>query len=208
MGAGGHAVSVSETVLACGHRIAGFVDQHGGPGALLDRPVLASIPFDWLKTGMSVFVAVGDNFSRDMLTRDILVHLPGLPLVTLIHPSASVANSATIGAGSAILQNAVVGANAYVGNGCIVNSGAVLEHEAQLGDFASLAPSVVTGGRVSIGRRTAVGMGSVVRQSTVIGSDSVIGAASYVNRDIASRVVAIGTPATVRREREPSDDYL
>lgn len=207
-GAGGHAVSVAETVLASGQSIDCFVDETSGSDQLLGCPVLSSMPGDFAATTGSIVIAVGDNSARQAVwTR--LTERYGLGCFpTLIHPSASVSQLAVLAPGSVVLQGAIVGSKATVGLCCLLNSGSILEHEAQLGDFASLAPGSMTGGRVSIGARTAVGIGAVIKHGVAIGHDSVIGANSYVTKDLPSDVVAYGTPARIIRSRAAGDSYL
>lgn len=48
---------------------------------------------------------------------------------TIIHPSAVVSPSATIGAGSFVMQRAVINTNTRLGMACLVNSGAIVDHD-------------------------------------------------------------------------------
>ena len=207
-GAGGHAVSVAETVLASGHSIDCFIDETPNSQQLLGIPVLTAIPEDFASDTGSIVIAVGDNAARQgVWTR--LTQRYGLDCFpTLIHPSASVSQLAVLAPGTVVLQGAIIGSKATIGLCCLLNSGSILEHEAQLGDFASLAPGSMTGGRVSIGTRTAVGIGAVIKHGVAIGHDSVIGANSYVPKDLPSDVVAYGSPARIIRPRAAGDSYL
>ena len=208
VGAGGHAVSVAESVQAAGYELVAFTSDRGSGETLLDRPVLDAIPQDHLDSGGLVVVAIGDNSAREAAWRALMSTVPMDQCPALIHPSASVSALATVGPGTVILQGAIVGSAAHVGTGCLLNSGSVLDHESTMADFSSLAPGAVTGGRVSIGRGSAVCIGAVVRHGLMIGSDTVVGAVSYVNADVPSGVVAYGTPARVVRKRQLGDPYL
>ena len=73
---------------------------------------------------------------------------------------------------------------------------------------SSLGPGALTGGTVSIGRATAVAMGAVVRHGLTIGDDSVLGAGAVLTHSLPDRVVAWGSPAEVKRARQPGDRYL
>lgn len=208
VGAGGHAVSVAETVLACGYKLRCFVDDEPTPSSLVDRPVLSQIPPEHIATGGLLVMAVGDNATRESLWRRFAGLHPDALAPALIHPSASVAMLAAIGPGSVVLQGAIVASSARIGMLCIVNSGAVLEHECEMHDFASLAPRATIGGRVRIGERSAISIGAVVKQGVTIGHDTVVGAQSYVNTDLPDNIVAYGIPARVVRTRESTDGYL
>lgn len=208
VGAGGHAVSVAETVLAAGYLLVAFTSDGLSLPPLLGRPVLAEIPHDHLRSGGLVVVAVGDNASRERVWGDVSSRVPVEQLPAIVHPSATVSALASVGPGAVILQGAIVGSAARVGAACLLNSGSILEHECTMADFSSLAPGAVTGGRVAIGWGSAIGIGAVVRHGVSIGRDTVIGAASYVHEDVPPGVVAYGTPARVVRQRQHGDPYL
>ncbi|MHB1066471.1 MAG: acetyltransferase [Candidatus Nanopelagicales bacterium] len=208
VGAGGHAVSVAESIHASGLELVAFTSDDASVTTLLGRPVLREVPQSHLDAGGIVVVAVGDNASRERAWRALADRLPLEQLPALVHSSAVVASNAQVGAGSVILQGAVVGSAARVGTGCLLNSGSILEHECVMEEFSSLAPGAVLGGRVRVGRRAAVSIGATVKHGLTIGEDTVVGAASYVHDSLPARVVAFGVPARVVRERREGDPYL
>lgn len=208
IGAGGHAVSLTETALAAGYHVVGFVSSQTSSTTLLDRPVHRQVPASYRDSSGALLLAVGDNFTRQRLFLQLLCEVGPARLPTLVHPSASVSHLATLGTGTAVLQNAVVGSGAVIGVGCLINSGSVVEHECHLAEFSSTAPLSALGGRVKVGKRSAIGIGAVLKHGIAIGEDAVVGAASYVHKDLPSRVVAFGSPATVQRQREPGEAYL
>lgn len=208
-GAGGHAVSLLETVTAAGFDVVAFTSEDAAPNArLFDRPVLSAIPEGHVDSGGIVVIGVGDNSTRERVWKSIVETVPVYRLPTVIHPSASVSAFATIDAGTVVMQGAVVGSGAHLGVGCIVNSAAVVEHECELGDFASLAPRATLGGSVRIGARSAVSIGAVVKHGLSIGPDTVIGAGAYVHHDVPAGVVSYGVPAQIVRQRHPVEPYL
>lgn len=207
IGAGGHAVSLTETLLATGYQIVAYTGDSAG-STLLGRPVLADVPSPHSEAGGSIAVAIGDNYARQHVWHNLAPRIPLAQLPVIVHPSACVSPLAQLGAGTVVLQGAIVGSGARVGIGCLLNSGSILEHECVMGDFSSLAPGAVTGGRVRIGPRAAVSMGAIVKHGITIGSDSVVGAASYVHADVPAGVVSYGAPARTVRERLPGDAYL
>ena len=208
IGAGGHALSVAETVVSAGYALKAFVSDKSYGEELLGRPILRHLPSRHLDDAGVVVVAIGDNFSRERAWNHIATRVPLEQLPSIVHPSASVSQFARLSAGCLVMQRAVVASGATVGRACLLNTGSVLEHGSSLADFASLAPNAVTGGAVSIGPRTAISIGAVVRHGVTIGGDAVIGAASYVHRDVPSNVIAYGIPAKVVRHRESDDAYL
>ena len=208
IGAGGHAVSVTETAIAAGFEVVGFVDHTTPSSSLLDRPIYEQMPDTYEVSNLNIAIAIGDNYARQTVFNQLSRELGENRFPVLLHPSATVSQFAVIARGSVVLQGAVVGSAARIGKGCLINSGAIVEHECQLADFVSIAPGAQLGGRVVIAERSAVGIGSSVKQGVSIGPDSVIGAASYVHSAIPGQVVAYGIPAKIQRPRLPTDSYL
>jgi len=207
-GTGGHAISVLETALASGFTDIVFSDQFPSVSEFEGYPLLTLDQLKNKNVPPLVVTALGDNSTRQLVSANLENALGRLSFATLVHPSAVVASSASLGPGTVVLQGAIVGAKSRIGEHCIVNTGASLDHESTMGDFSSLAPGVVTGGRVAIGERSAIGMGAAIRHGVRIGQDTVVGSTSYVHEDLPSQVVAYGTPARVVRPRNGDDPYL
>lgn len=129
----------------------------------------------------------------------------GVRFGTVVHPSAVVSPTASIGAGSVVLPAAVVHTGARVGAHAIVNTGAILEHDCALGDGASLGPGARTGGGVIIGRSAFLGIGATVRPRVTIGEGAIVGAGAVVVSDLPAFTLCYGVPARVVRPLRPDD---
>ena len=207
-GTGGHAISVLEAATAAGESSIAFCSEQGAAGQFEGFPRFPTRDIGSLARDHRVVVAIGDNSARKHVAYELRSQFPKIVFATIVHPSAIIAPSVAVGAGTVVLQGAILGAKAAVGEHCIVNTGSSLDHESCLSDFASLAPGVTTGGRVQIGECSAIGIGACLRHGITIGRDSVIGSASYVHEDLPDGIVAFGTPAQVIRHRDSSDPYL
>lgn len=122
----------------------------------------------------------------------------GLRLDPLIHPTAFVCNTATIGEGTQVLAQAVVAADSRLGDVCIVNHKASVDHECILGNGVHLAPGATVCGCVTIGDNVMIGAGSVVLPGLKIGPDAIIGAGAVVTKNIPSRSIVVGNPGRCR----------
>ncbi len=203
VGTGGHALTVADAAESSGWRVVGFFsDQisaiNAGTLASLDEVSLAEVP---------LALGIGANFNREDAYKKITQTYPEARFVTIIHPDASISQTSTLANGTVVLAQASIGPGACAGVGCILNTGSSLDHESSLGDFSSLGPGARTGGSVRIGKRSMVGMQVSVLQGTSIGDDTVIGANSLVRADVASNIVAWGTPAETIRTRAREDSY-
>lgn len=214
VGASGHAKVVIDLVEREGRfSIAGLVDRSRAVGELvLGHPVIGreeDLPALVVSRGLGgALIAIGDNFVRCQVAERLRVAVPELPLVTAVHPRATIAKDVELGEGTVVMAGVCVNPSARVGRLCILNTRSSLDHDSVMEEGASLAPGVVTGGNCRIGRGAAVGIGAVVLHGVEIGEQTVIGAGSVVARAIQSRVVAYGTPARVIRPREVGDRYL
>jgi sugar O-acyltransferase (sialic acid O-acetyltransferase NeuD family) len=216
VGCGGHASCVIDCVELQGeYEVAALVDDFKAPGSRVcgGYPVLGPCDADTIRrlreAGVESFViAVGDNATRAELAGKLRALWPSAAAVTLVHPSAFVARSASLGEGTVVLPGAVVQVNCRVGSHCIVNTRASLDHDGVMGDFSALAPGATVSGAVRIGAFSWVAAGAVVAHGRVIGANTVVGAGAVVVRDIPDLVVAFGVPAMPVRARQATDKYL
>ena len=125
----------------------------------------------------------------------------GLALPTLVHPSAVVSASASIGEGSQVLAHAYVGPDAVLQAGVLVNTGAIVEHDAVLGAGVVIGPGAVLAGRVTVGAAAEIGAGATILPDCTIGEQARVGAGAVVTRDVAAGATVVGVPA---RERPPA----
>ena len=142
-------------------------------------------------------VAIGGNRGADRLALQRLLASRGLRIELLVHPDASVCDSARLGAGTQVLARAVVAADAALGAACIVNHAASVDHECTIGDGVHVAPGATLCGLVSVGARAMIGAGAVVLPRLAIGDDAVVGAGAVVTRDVPAGAVVWGNPARI-----------
>ncbi len=206
-GCGGHGKVVADAALAAGTRVLGFADDDPKwrERVILGLPVLA-IGFDAAselcsKNSADMVLAIGDNRTRAHVFDKALAR--GMRMATIVHPSAVVASTASLGAGTVVFARAVINPECHVGDDVIVNTAASLDHDNVVGAHAHISPGAVLGGTVTVGDGTHVGIGVTVRNNVTIGSWSVVGAGAAVVGDLPDNVVAYGIPAHVARQRQP-----
>ncbi len=117
---------------------------------------------------------------------------------TVVHATAWVSPSASLGPGTVVLAGAVINAGAEVGAHVIVNTRAVVEHDVVVGDFAHLAPGVVVGGGARIGEAAFLGLGSLVRDHVAVGAGAVVGMGAVVLEAVPDDTTVVGAPAQQR----------
>ena len=137
--------------------------------------------------------AIGDNRLRHWVNKQLLEH--GRDLATLIHPSAVISPSATIGAGCYIGESAIVRTSAKVGDGAMVNAGGIVSHHASLGRNSTLGPNAAMASRTCVGEAVMVGVGACIRPCVNVGDWATVGAGSVVVRNVRDEVTVVGNPA-------------
>jgi len=204
LGAGGHARVVIDA-LRLGKRVE--------PVALLDPdPALHNTNVDGVPvlggddrlagmlgtTATHAFIGIGGartNEPRRLAFER--ARASGFVVLTVVHPSAVVAQSATLGAGTVVLAGAVVNAGAAIGDNVIVNTAAIVEHDCRIGDHAHVATGARLGGTVTVGEGAHVGLGASVRQGIVIGRHAIVGGGAMVVDDVPDGAVVVGVPARI-----------
>jgi acetyltransferase EpsM len=144
-----------------------------------------------------VFVAVGDNATRQRIAEDLARR--GRRLVTIVHPHTAISPRATIGEGTIAVAGSVVNAGARVGRCVILNTLSSVGHDCVVEDYAQIAPGVNLGGGAVIERGAFLGIGAKVVPLARIGAWSIVGAGSVVLGDLPARSFCHGTPARVVR---------
>jgi sugar O-acyltransferase (sialic acid O-acetyltransferase NeuD family) len=152
-----------------------------------------------VKTGISAAIAIGGARGADRRSIAAELKLLGFALPPLVHGSAIVSSSATLGEGSHVLANAVVAADAVVGSVVIVNHGAVVDHECVLADGVHVAPGATLCGCVRVEQDSMIGAGATVMPRVSIGRQAIVGAGALVRKHVAAKSVVAGVPAHVLR---------
>jgi sugar O-acyltransferase (sialic acid O-acetyltransferase NeuD family) len=122
--------------------------------------------------------------------RVALMEQCGIEPVTLIHRSATVSPSASIGKGCYIAAGARVSVNAKVGHHCMLNLNTTTGHDVVMGDHCVINPGAAISGNVMMGDRVLIGANSFIHQGLSIGDDCQIDAMTHVSRDIPANHMA------------------
>ncbi len=151
---------------------------------------------EYISDECEFFVSIGNIASRHRIQEKVLK--VGGRLATLIHPSATISDTARIGRGVAVLAGSVINAFATVGDGVIINTCSSVDHDCVIGDYCHVAVGVHICGTVSIGEKTWVGAGAVISNNVSVCGNCVIGAGAVVVSDIDHEGTYVGIPARRR----------
>lgn len=158
------------------------------------RPNLTDLPD---LQGAKLLVCMGDPVVRYRVMHEIAA--AGGQLASVIHPSAYVAATATIGAGSIICPMAFIGPFARVGQNCAINVHAVVGHDVILGDCTVMSPGSDINGRGQTGEAAFLGAGAVISPKVQLAAFSKLSAGSVLAQSTEEGFLVHGNPANGRR---------
>ena len=174
----------------------GYVDDGIAPGTVLNGfPVLGG--GDYLQNLDGDIALVLGIAAPDIKTR--LYHRfkdkRNISFPNVIHPGASVSESASLGRGVVIAHGCLISVDVALGECVFMNSCAIVGHDTKIGDFTSIMSLAAIAGNVTIGERCLIGTMSAIRQGLDVGESATIGMGSIVLRDVPSVATVLGNPA-------------
>lgn len=145
-------------------------------------------------------IAVGDPAVRRRYAEIIAGR--GGRFATLIHPSAVIVSSASLGEGSIVCPQTVVSAGARVGVHCILNIGASVSHDGRIDDYVTICPGVRVTGWVRVASECFLGTNASILPHAELAERTVVGAGAVVNRSVSvSGLTVVGVPARALGEK-------
>lgn len=203
-GASGHALVVSNIANLCEqYEVIGYLDDinPNRKGEIFNgKPILGGLEVlaELHQQGIN-HIALGFGHCKARVKLAEMLKKNNFHIITLIHPTAVVAENTDIDEGAIISGCVVIDPGCKIGRYVIVNNGTLICHGSTIGDGVHLCPGVSIGGNVTVGVCSWVGIGSCIIDNVNIGDSSYIGAGSVVVKDIPKGVLAYGDPARVIR---------
>lgn len=182
LGAGGTSREIADAVADVNRvtavwNLVGFLDDDVTKHSRLiaGLPVLGSINSAKMHAGRFIIgvARAGDPWQRRRIFERL--DLPRERLATIIHPTASLSSTASVGAGTAILQNAVVTTDAVIGDHVLIHYGCIVAHDAVVDDYVTMAPGSLIAGSVRLRSGVYLGAGSRVINDATVGEAALVG---------------------------------
>ncbi len=195
VGASGHGKVIADIALLNGYDEVLFLDDNPAVKIVGEYVVVGSSSEvdSFIDDGYDFIVAIGNAAIRERIQNNLLAKCA--KVVTLIHPSASVAYDVEIGVGAVVMAGAVINSGSVIGSGCIVNTCSSVDHDCVVGDFSHVSVGAHTAGTVHMGDRCWLGIGAVISNNINVCDDVMIGAGAVVVKDISETGVYVGVPA-------------
>jgi len=122
-----------------------------------------------------------------------------IPLVTLVHPRASVSPTAIIEPGCLIMDNVRVGYDAHLKRNVFVSGTVNIDHHCVIGENTTFGPGVFLSGGVDVGSNCSFGTSIGVESEIKIGNNCVITSGSIIQSNIADDTVVKSVGGIVKR---------
>lgn len=198
VGAGGFGREVAEWARQTwpdkAHLLAGMLSEDAGclagtgcPLAIVGRPS----DFEPL-AGDCLLLGIGIPRVRRRVTESLLAR--GAQFLTLVHPTAVVADSARLGTGVVICPHAVVSVDTRLGDFAVLNYHTSLGHDASVGDYSVLSPYATLGGSAAVGEDVFLGLHATVGPRISVGDRVVISANSCALSPVLADSLVYGVP--------------
>src|SRR5690625_60408 len=195
LGYSGHGYVVTEAALKAGISVDYYADRQEASENPFELEYIgfeADEDFMGWGTGSRFMLGIGDNNLREKIANAVLKK--NERLLSVIHPSAVLAQSVKVGNGTFISAQATINALANLGDYAILNTGCIIEHECYIGNGSHIAPGAVLAGGVKIGKRSFIGGNAVIKEGISIGNDVIVGAGSTIIKDITDGQKVAGNP--------------
>jgi len=205
-GAGGHGRSLAALIrLLDSFEMIGFLDDGYDVGegvlglALLGgSEKLDELAEDGILLAVNGVGGIGDLQPRLRVFN--LLRQAGFTCPTVVHPSAFLEESVTLGDGIQVFPYAYVGTEVQVGYGTIINTGAIVSHNCVLGQYVNLSPGATLAGDVTVCEGALIGMRATVNLNVQVGKRARIGNGATIKSDVPDGgVVPAGTIWPPRR---------
>lgn len=207
IGAGDLGVQLAHLAEATGqYTLAGFFDDTRMPGGTVSgATILGNVDAiaDLHAQGSFDCLVVAIGYKHLRARKAIYERFAGtIAFATLVHPSAIVDPTCTLGEGAVIYTGCVLDMDAKIGANTLLNAGCVIAHHSEIGDSCFLSPAVGIAGFVTVAPGCVLGIGTVVIDNIHIASGTRTGAGAVVTRSIKQPGLYLGIPARFSKESD------
>lgn len=175
--------------------VKGFIDDNLSAldGFDLEYKVLGKIS-GWVPNREDRYVlAIADPKTKEKVIPNLKEK--GALFETIIAPTASVADSATLGEGVVVFGYSGISVNVKIGNFVFFNAMDGIGHDTVIGDYCSFGPKVCISGHTKIGKCVNFGALSSTYPGITIGDYAVVGMNSAAIKQVKPNTTVIGVPA-------------
>ena len=180
------------------YRFKGFIDDNPDSAnnlpahtKLLGAIQPGAIQYQILENDRFIYAIGSIDNKREIVTG---LQDRGAKFISLIHPTAIVAETANIGQGVVICPFALVSDQADLSDFVMVNCYASCAHDTRVGRYSILSPYATLNGFVELEQEVFLGTHATVTAGRKVGARSRISANSVAMTDVPSQSIVVGVP--------------
>jgi sugar O-acyltransferase (sialic acid O-acetyltransferase NeuD family) len=191
VGAGGHGAEINDYIAYNNqfsdnekYEVVGFLDDDPSnyENYMLSAPLLGGIKDHQVVRDCYYVIAIANLDHRKRIVKQLLDQ--GASFVRLVHNSAYVSASSSIGEGAIIGPNANIGPNVSIGGYTLINSRCSLGHDTKVGEFNFISPNVCLSGFTEVGNENLFGINSATIPNISVGSNNKIMAGMVLHKNV------------------------
>jgi sugar O-acyltransferase (sialic acid O-acetyltransferase NeuD family) len=199
IGAGGLAREVYDLALICyGHdsnfRIKGFLSDGSSNIEYLGYPNVLNTVGDYEIQDEDVFFCAIGNVKDRKKTSEIITGKGGV-FINLVHPTAIISSSASIGKGVAIKAFSSLASNVSLGDFVYLQSSVIIGHDVKIESYCHINSFAFCAGNVHLEELCTVNAGAKIIQNVRVGAGATIGVGSVVLKKVKPHTTVFGVPA-------------
>ncbi len=175
--------------------IKGFLDDNlNALNGMESDYIIISTVKDYVVEKNDVFTCpIGNSKIRKKIVRRI--QSKGGEFVSIIHPTAIIADTVKLGRAEIIYPYTVISDNVKMGDGCIINMHSSIGHNSVLGEYCTISAHCDVTGGCNVSDNVFMGSGARIIPGLNVGEGAFICAGSAVMINIKSGMKVIGIPA-------------
>ena len=206
LGAGGNSLAIVDAIEelnrrpegGAAYKLLGFLDDipENRDKKVMGYPVLGQIDQASRFSECMFINGIASEFSYTK--KPEIVARSGVPrerFVSIVHPRATVAQTARIGNGTMIMANSVICPEAVVGDHVIILQNTVVNHHSVIADHVTLSSGITILGFIKVEYSAFIGGGACIRPYVTIGPRAMVGMGAVVAKDVPADTLVAGNPA-------------
>ena len=177
--------------------IKGFIDDNlqALTEVKCDVEILSTVDKYEIQPNDEFLCCIGNSMVRQLVVEKLKSR--GAVFTTLVHPSAVIAETCTLGEGVIIYPYALISDNALIGDQTIINMYSSVAHDSQLGEYCTISAHCDITGMCKLGKKVFMGTTANMVPSSKIGDDVYICAGSTVMGRVRTGNKVMGNPAKI-----------
>lgn len=201
IGAGDLGQQIAHIAIQSGYNVVGFFDDYSTQQVIFhssyEFPLFGKVcdVVEMRNKFDSVVIGIGYKHFSVRASLYEAMKKNHIPLATIIHHTAYIDSTASIGEGTVIQAKVVIDKDCKIGNNVFVNICSTVAHDSYVGNHSFLSACVAIAGATKIGACSLIGINATVINRLQLADNIIIGAGAVVVENLKEPGTYVGVPA-------------